>query len=247
MDGEAMSQTNNQALSQLPSPAEDLRNAPVSWDTYKAPGLSPEIHAAAPSVPLSHYLWILRRHWWKILLFVISAVTATVVASSRIRPVYEATATIDIDRQMPSGIIGQEAVRTVNNDSEQFLATQARLIQSDSVLRPIVRQYKLLNTEEQTSGVPPQSFEDAPVLLKNLKVTRPPNTYLLLISYRSTDRRLAADVANGIARSYLEHTYNIRFRSSASLSAFMERQLEELKAKMERSSAALVQFERELN
>src|SRR5207302_8492512 len=51
----------------------------------------------------------------------------------------------------------------------------------------------------------------------------------------------------GVARSYLEHTYNIRFRSAASLSAFMEKQLEELKAKMERSSGALLQFERELN
>ena len=50
-----------------------------------------------------------------------------------------------------------------------------------------------------------------------------------------------------MARSYVEHTYNIRFKSSASLADFMEKQLEELKAKMERSSAALVQFERELN
>ena len=83
--------------------------------------------------------------------------------------------------------------------------------------------------------------------MSGLKVTRPPNTYLLLISYRSPDARLAADVANGVARSYVEHTYNIRFRSSASLSSFMEKQLEELKAKMERSSAALARFERELN
>ena len=56
---------------------------------------------------------------------------------------------------------------------------------------------------------------------------------------------MAADVANGVAQSYVEHTYNIRFRSSASLASFMEKQIEELKAKMERSSAALAQFERE--
>jgi len=88
---------------------------------------------------------------------------------------------------------------------------------------------------------------DAPVALKRLKVTRPPNTYLLLISYRSPDPQLAANVSNAVADSYLKHTYNIRYRSSASLSAFMEKQLEELKAKMERSSSALLQFERELN
>src|SRR5205823_14011660 len=88
---------------------------------------------------------------------------------------------------------------------------------------------------------------DAPVTLKQLKVTRPPNTYILSIGYRSKDPRLAANVANAVAKSYVEHTYNIRFRSSASLSIFMEKQLEELKAKMERSNMALAQFEKELN
>jgi capsular exopolysaccharide synthesis family protein len=78
-------------------------------------------------------------------------------------------------------------------------------------------------------------------------VTRPPNTYLVLISYRSRDPHLAANASNAIARSYLEHTYNLRIRASASLSTFMEKQLEELRAKMERSGAALARFERELN
>jgi capsular exopolysaccharide synthesis family protein len=58
---------------------------------------------------------------------------------------------------------------------------------------------------------------------------------------------LAANVANGLAQSYIEHTYFIRYKAAAGLSQFMEKQLEELKAKMERSSAALAQFERELN
>jgi len=69
----------------------------------------------------------------------------------------------------------------------------------------------------------------------------------LQISYRSPNRQLAADVANAIAISYLEHIYRIRYKAAARQGDFMERQLEELKAKMERSSAALAQFERELN
>ena len=235
----------------LPAPLEGLpgRNLPVPMEVYRAANFAPEIEAAPASVPLSHYLWILRRNWWKMLLFVSCVVAATLVISTRLIPVFESTATIDIDRQMPSAIIGQESNRTVANDSDQFLATQAKLIQSDSVLRPVAQQYRLLDTAAEGSDVSPGTpgAEDAPVLLKNLKVTRPPNTYLLLISYRSADSRLAADVANGVARSYLEHTYNIRFKSSASLSAFMEKQLEELKAKMERSSGALAQFDRELN
>jgi succinoglycan biosynthesis transport protein ExoP len=200
------------------------------------------------AVPLAHYLWILRRHRWRILGFVAACTAATIIVSSRLTPVFESIATVDIDRQMPSAVIGQDATRMPSNDADQFLATQIKLIQSDSVLRPVAEKYHLLEVEKQYSEkAPHQAQEDAPILLKRLTVKRPPNTYLLLISYRSPDPHLAADVANGVAHSYVEHTYSIRFRSSASVATFMEKQLEELKAKMERSSAALVQFERELN
>jgi capsular exopolysaccharide synthesis family protein len=244
--------TENNFLPALPPTAESQgqRYLPVPFETYRAPGMMPEVEPASASVPLSHYVWIFRRNWWKILLFVTCSVAATVVISTRLTPVYESTVTIDIDRQMPSGIIGQEAMRSAGNDSDQFLATQAKLIQSDSVLRPVAQQFKLVATDadpQENSQGRSMAAEDAPVLLRNLKITRPTNTYLVLISYRSANSRLAADVANATARSYLEHTYNIRYRSSASLSAFMEKQLEELKAKMERSSGALAQFERELN
>ncbi len=217
--------------------------------SQSGPGVDPETPGAG--LPASHYLWVLRRHVWKISTFVVLSVVAALVISTRLTPIFEATATVDVDRQAPSGVLGQEAQRVaMSNDSDQFLATQAKLIQSDSVLRPVTRKYNLLEHEEQFSrlpGVQPDTIRNAPVLLKNLKINRPSNTYLLLITYRSPDPRLAADVANGIARSYLEHTYNIRMRSSASLSAFMEQQLEELRAKMERSSLAVAAFERELN
>lgn len=217
--------------------AEPFR--PGVWNVPAMPAPPSE---ARNLTPLSHYLWILRRQRWKILAFVAACLALTAAVTQRLTPVFEATATVDIDRQTPQGIVGQEASRSMTNDADQFLATQLRLVQSDSVVRPVALQYQL----PQKEGQPPRAPE-APVVLKNLKVTRPPNTYLLLVSYRSPDPQLAADTANAIAQSYLDHTYNIRLSSSASLSRFMERQLEELKAKMESSSLALSRFERELN
>ena len=212
--------------------------------------LDAEYEPQAAHVPLSHYLWILRRHGWKIAGFVVAVVIATLIVSLRLTPIYESTTTVDVDRQMPTGVLGPEAMQNATNDADQFLATQVKLIQSDSVLRPVVDKYHLRDVEkdalEEAIDKSPTSIE-APVVLKHLKVTRPPNTYLLLISYRSANRQLAADVANEIALSYLAHTYRIRYKAAAGLSEFMERQLEELHAKMEKSSAALVQFERELN
>jgi len=236
------------------TPDETLPSLPYSRENGRAPFISQnEIPRSGgppvPGTPVSHYFWLIRRYRWRILLFVAASVAATVIISNRMTPVFEATATVDIDREVPTGIVGPEARRMGLNDSDQFMATQMSLIESDAVLRPVADQYKLRELEQDSSEEPRDAVRshDAPVVLKQLKVVRPPNTYLLQISYRSTDPLLAALVANGVAQSYLECTYDIRFRSSSSLTAFMERQLGELKAKMERSSAALAQFERELN
>ncbi|MBI4908890.1 MAG: polysaccharide biosynthesis tyrosine autokinase [Acidobacteria bacterium] len=215
-----------------------------------APPMFVEQEPEDTGVPLSHYLWIFKRHRWKILLFVAACVSATAVVSNRITPVFESTTTVDIDRQTPNGVVGQDAVRSsAMLDSDQFLATQVRLVQSDSVLRPVSHRFNLLAVDSTKEGKnwSASNVAQAPVFQKNLKVTRPSSTYLLLISFRSADPQLSADVSNAIAQSYLEHTYNIRFKSSASLTHFMEKQMEELRAKMEQSGAALMQFERELN
>src|SRR5436190_17461291 len=117
----------------LPEPDAEL---PIPVETLRAPWHGNEIEPEPADIPLSNYLWILRRHRWKILSFVFICVAATCIIASRITPIYESTATVDIDRQMPTGIIGQDASRASLNDADQFLATQLKIIQSDSVLRP---------------------------------------------------------------------------------------------------------------
>jgi capsular exopolysaccharide synthesis family protein len=231
--------TSNQSLERfMPFPA------PVpAWQPAPAP-VTIEAEAQEGSTPLSHYLWVLRRQRWKIVPFVVSCMIATLIVSKRLTPIYESTVTVDIDRRMPSGVVGQEAAQSTANDADQFLATQIKLIQSDAVLRPVAEELHLRDT---AASADPVRAQQAPVTLRNLKVSRPPNTYLLLVSYRSADAELAAAAANAIASSYVRHTYDIRFNSSASLSTFMEKHLEELRAKMERSSEALAQFEKELN
>jgi succinoglycan biosynthesis transport protein ExoP len=198
-------------------------------------------------IPLSQYLWLLKRYRFRIAGFVTATLLTTWIVSARLTPIFESTATVDIDRQSPAGVVGDDAARTALNDADQFLATQIKLVESDSVLRPVEARFDLRRQEHQSAAYSAGLGMEAPVTLKRLKVNRPPNTYLILIGYRSEDPQLAADAANAIAQSYLEHSYTIRIRSSASLSTFMERQLEELKAKMERSGQALAKFERDLN
>jgi polysaccharide biosynthesis transport protein len=219
-----------------------------SADPEPWPALLDSLSAQDPEearIPISQYLWICKRHRWRILGFCAAVVILTVIVSARLTPIFESSTTVDVDRQSPPGVVGQDAARSVTNDADQFLATQMKLVQSDGVLRPVDQRFRLRLRERQSSAQSPRG-EAAPIVLQHLRVTRPPNTYLMMISYRSDDPQFAADAANAIAASYLERSYEIRMRSSTSLATFMERQLDELKVKMERSSLALAAFEREL-
>ncbi len=237
-------------MKQLPRGPSELMEARRVPPYVPSPSYS-DFEAAQPTISASHYFLVIFRQKWRILGFVGTCLLVTYLISSRLTPIYEATARIDVDRRVPPEIIGQDANQSVSSDdADQFMATQMELIQSDAVLRPVAKQFNLLQRESQLEKLPPDKARektDAPTYLKQLKVTRPINTYIVRISYRSPDPRLAADVANAIAQSYLEHTFEIRVRSSSALSAFMEKQLDELKAKMERSSLALAKFENELN
>src|ERR1017187_2315280 len=142
----------------LPPPDVPSRNLPVPSDMYRAGagwyGSDPE--PEPPAVSLAHYFWILKRHRWKIAGFVLTSLICTYIVSKRLTPIYESTATVDVDRRMPTGVIGQEANTTAVSDSDQFLATQIKLIQSDSVLRPVAQQYLLRNLEKQGQDASPE-------------------------------------------------------------------------------------------
>src|SRR5579872_5577038 len=84
----------------------------VSFSAINGSGEEP----LEPKISLSEYLWIMRRHRWRILGFCAASVVATLIVSARLTPVYESTATVDVDRQTPAGVVGQDATRTVLND-----------------------------------------------------------------------------------------------------------------------------------
>jgi polysaccharide biosynthesis transport protein len=230
----------------------DRSNLPAIPATYSVSHITAEPEARETTIPLTHYVWVLRRHKWKILGFVLACCIATLLVSKRLTPIYAATATVDVDRQMPTALLGQDSGRVSVNDADEYLATQINLIKADSVVRPVVQKLRLRDVDgKDLIDVPGEvhsaAVEDAPVHLKRLEVIRPPNTYLLQITYESANPRLAAEVANAVANSYLQHSFEIRFKSSESVSKFMTAELEELKAKMERSSDALAKFQRDLS
>jgi uncharacterized protein involved in exopolysaccharide biosynthesis len=106
---------------------------------------APERDVALNGASLSQYLWVVKRHLWKLTGFVVFSVLATVIVSKRLTPLYESTAVIDIDRQTPAAVLGAESNAAVNSpDVENYLTTQEQIVKSDAVLRPVVEKYHLM-------------------------------------------------------------------------------------------------------
>jgi polysaccharide biosynthesis transport protein len=224
------------------SPALVSRQTSVSsLPAFNASAAEPE----PLSFLLSHYFKVvLAKRWW-ILLVVILAGAATLAISKRIVPIYEATASIQIDRRGPTGVVGQESTQSAQGDAEQFIATQVRLIQSASVLRPIAQQFGLLSADPPINNSSTLDVKGS-VSLPGLKVVQVPGTYIVLISYRSESPTKSAEVANAVANGFIKQGVVSRMTSTRDVSKYMEKQIDELRAKMERSSAAVIEYGKEL-
>jgi succinoglycan biosynthesis transport protein ExoP len=220
-----------------------------------SPSLPPARKLADPADfqrPLMYYVGIVRQKMGKIALLTFALTILGIAVCSLLPEINAGTAMVAVDRQSQPERVGDDRFLTTGDD--QFMATQMNLLQADSVLRPVVEKYKLLEREHQLrryifwrySPEKERMIREAPIKLKKLKVQREPNTYILSITYKDMDPKIAADVANGIADSYLQNIFTTRVKEAGLLTTSMEQQLIDLKQKMESSHLALMKYQKEL-
>lgn len=78
-----------------------------------------------------------------------------------------------------------------------------------------------------------------------LQVQTMPRTMMVRIRFRSRDAALSAAVVNGLIKAYVEEDSEARIRATAQAADWLEGQLKDLKARMDRDDAQLAAFESE--
>jgi polysaccharide biosynthesis transport protein len=220
---------------------------PVQIPVAMAPALT-DVSPIDGRASVSQFIKIIRRQRWKLLAFVGFAILAAVGFQLVVPKVYEATAVVKVEHHTAGGVVGQEAAQVSSvDDMDQVIATEIELALSDPVLRPVVEQYKLLPVKSNNSIAVAEQNRRAPIALPSLKVARVPSSYLIHISYRAHDPKLAADVANAVAQSLSEHANDTGKSSYEKLSALVGQDMSELRAKMQASAQQLAEYEKELN
>jgi len=205
--------------------------------------------ATATTASFKDFFRILFRHRFKMLLLVIVLVSTAVAVQFVVPKMYEGIALLKIDRHSSSIDIQPENIASGSDEMDGILTTEMELAKSDTVLRPVAEKFNLWAVEKQDKGMSADAakmLRAAPVQLSKLIVKRPPNSNLINIIYRAKDPVLAANVANAIAESLVEHTNDSARASVAQTSEAVKTSLEQMRAKMDQANVQLAAYQAEL-
>jgi uncharacterized protein involved in exopolysaccharide biosynthesis len=167
------------------------------------------------------------------------------------QPVYEATARVELEAETPQIQSLNDLYRNVPTD-EVFLQTQVNVLKSENLALRTVQQLGMGEKAEFGGGgerpqADSQTAAQNRVIKKfgeHLRVKVMISSRMLEVTFESTDPQLAAGVANALVNNYSEYNFHQKYDATRQASGFMEQQLDELKAKVEKSQQAMVNYER---
>lgn len=209
---------------------------------------------------LLEYWRLLWRH--KLTLFLAGCVGLLLALSLTVlrRPIYQARTTLEIQNPNENFLDIHDVNPTTDQQSAQTmdvdLQTQVDILQSESVLRRVIVALDLsrkLQPQSKKSrfsawlrslGLPiltrPSTDDDAlHQVASNLQVHVLPSTRLVEILYDSNDPRLAANVANVLAATYIQQNIESHEKAAQQTGESLTAQMEDVRAKLEKSEQEL--------
>jgi len=212
---------------------------------------------------LRDYLRVLIKRVWVVVGTLAVIFGATLIATLRATPIYDAVGSIAINKPDPMLASLREGNNSVDYYDPTDLDTEVRILRSDLLALQVIKQLNLdkmpefgghggttttSSLEMTTDALQPDS-DLANALLGafkgNLRVILEPNTRIIDVHFRSPNKELAARVVNTLANTYIEQNFKTRFESTMQASDWLSRQLVDLQMKVETSQEKLVKYQKE--
>lgn len=219
------------------------------------------VHQEESSLPLLEYWRILRKRLWTVA-GVLSLVLLTVaVGTFRQTPVYRAKAVLQIDRE-PMNILSFKEVMEIDPNDYDYMETAYRILQSRTLARRVIDAMKLehvpefnaksswkplgdaTNTKPEEAKIDPKYHNLIQNFSSRLTVAPIRRSRLVDISFESKDPALAASVVNTLCNTYIEQNLEVKYQATLKASDWLRTQLDDLKAKLEKSEEKLQQYAR---
>jgi len=216
------------------------------------------VAAAEPEIDLRRYWEIVLKRRWTILAFLAAVVGVVFVATLRQTKVYQASASLQIDLQLPQ-VLGQQNVQDVVDTgssywySKEYFLTQYKVITSRAVAERVVDKLRL-TLDDVFLGIdklPPEEREkvrpkmDAAEIFRAKEHVDPvKDSRIVFIGIEDPDPQRAALYANTAAQAYIEHNLDTRLDTTRKATDWLQDQTRSLKSQLEASELALYEFKK---
>jgi succinoglycan biosynthesis transport protein ExoP len=205
---------------------------------------------------LLDYFIILRKHQWLILTFLLTVVTVVTIASFKMKPVYQAAARVEVDKESQN-MLPFQGVNSYDEfmDMENYIETQTKVLQSETLAFQTIKSLDLGRYPEfggtansltwTHGGAVPQRPAILGAFLGRLLVKRVPTSRLIEVQFEAQDPQLAAQVVNTHLQNYIELNFRSKYDATTQASTWLSAELEELRIKVEKSEDARIAYERQ--
>ncbi len=199
------------------------------------------------AIDISRFASEIKKNSWKILLSGIIAGAIAWPLMSLMPSKYVSTATVLLKAQ-PDNVTPFQKVEGYDSTRNGYYETQNALMQSRVVLEQAVRTMKLdqnpafNGNDDGAAGKESeqQRIENAlKTLNKNLTINSVRTTHLATVSYESTSPQLSADIANGVAESFISYSLGLKQEKTRQASEDTQHKLALLKEQMIQQKTAL--------
>ena len=232
-------------------------------------GYSPLPLQEEKEVHLRDYWKVIQKRRWIVIAFFLIVLIATAVGTFTMRPIYRGTATIQINKENPQ-IVDFKEIFAVNTMDMDYYQTQYKILESRTLARRVIQTLKLSEHPEfQPKPETPfqewksklwaslPGFFDSPDkkasengretflinrFLTKLKIEPIRNSRLVKVHFDSNFPQLSTQVSNSLAAAYIQQNLEARFVSTEQAKEWLTKQLEDLKAKVERADENLQEF-----
>jgi capsular exopolysaccharide synthesis family protein len=204
---------------------------------------------------------ILQKRWRWSALFALVVTVLVTAYTIRLKAVYEPEARLEVDP--PGSEVFSLQGGGQSGAASGYLETQAQNLQSDGLALDVIRslhldqnpefagkaalttQAKQRSDEDGSIQLTPAEDKALNVLRGSRQVTHDSSSRLISVSVASHDPVLAANITNTLVSRFIERNFKMRNDAILQSSEWLQKQLEDIRQRMEESNHALAKFQNE--
>jgi len=204
-------------------------------------------------INLHEYVDVLLRRRWLIISFTLILCTFALIRSFLMKPVYEASTRILIEKEAPK-VLKIDEVTPEDFSAREYYQTQYKILKSRAVASRVngaldgykpFSEWKGRLKQEKIEKLSEDQRVNA--LLERIEVRPIPNTQLVEVSAFDIDPSKAARIADLWAQNYINYILDAKFDATQYASVWLKQKIQEAQKNLERSVKELQEYKRDNN